>query len=131
MRISEYKKQIVERDPLLAKRLESDISHQIGKMLIRARLLRGVTQERLAELAKTKQPSIARIESGSQMPSLSFLEKVVNSMGYTLLPPRIAELDESSGVRINYGSGQTTSHNAIKSYFDTVSLGAQNRCLSN
>lgn len=105
MRISDYKKQISSQDPALAKKLERDIPHQIGKMLIQARLLKGITQEKLAKLVDTKQPSIARIEGGSQAPSLSFLQKIVEAMGYTLLPPRIAELEQLDEMRIDYGQG--------------------------
>ena len=47
----------------------------------RLRVMRGLTQERLAELVGTKQSSIARLESGSTQPSLSFLRRVVEAMG--------------------------------------------------
>ena len=47
----------------------------------RLRILRGLTQEQLAERAGTKQPSIARLESGRMEPSLSFLRRVVEAMG--------------------------------------------------
>ena len=105
MRISDYKKQISIEDKELAKKLERDISHQIGKMLIQARLLKGVTQEGLANLVKTKQPSIARIEGGSTVPSLRFLQKIVEAMDYTLLPPRIAELEELNTTIVDYSPG--------------------------
>ena len=105
MKLSDYRKELTQQDSELAVRLERDISHQIGKMIVRARLLRGVTQEGLAKLAETQQPSIARMESGSSVPSLSFLKKVVEAMGYTLLPPRIAELEELDSIHINRDSG--------------------------
>jgi transcriptional regulator with XRE-family HTH domain len=47
----------------------------------RLRILRGLTQEQLATLAGTKQPSIARLESGKMEPRLSFLRRVVEAMG--------------------------------------------------
>jgi DNA-binding XRE family transcriptional regulator len=49
--------------------------------IARLRILRGLTQEQLAELADTKQPSIARLESGTSTPSLSFLRKVAAALG--------------------------------------------------
>lgn len=47
-----------------------------GYQIARLRIARGLTQAQLAELVGTRQPSIARIESGKSLPSLSFLERV-------------------------------------------------------
>jgi DNA-binding XRE family transcriptional regulator len=47
-----------------------------GYQIARLRIARGLTQTQLAELVGTRQPSIARIESGKSLPSLSFLERV-------------------------------------------------------
>ena len=44
------------------------------------RIEKGLTQEQLADLLGTKQPSIARIESGKSLPSLSFLKRVVEAL---------------------------------------------------
>ena len=76
------------------KKLQRDMPHQIGKMLVEARILKGITQEELAKLADTKQPSIARIENGGKAPSLSFLQRIVEAMSFTLIPPKIAELEK-------------------------------------
>jgi len=46
----------------------------------RLRILRGLTQEQLAELVGTRQPSIARLESGKAEPRLSFLRRVVEAL---------------------------------------------------
>lgn len=57
----------------------------------RLRILQGLTQEQLAKMADTKQPSIARLESGKMEPRLSFLRRVVEAMGGRLevqiIPP--------------------------------------------
>lgn len=50
----------------------------------RLRLRRGLTQKQLADLVGTKQPSIARLESGQVAPRLSFLKRVVEALGGTL-----------------------------------------------
>jgi transcriptional regulator with XRE-family HTH domain len=47
----------------------------------RLRTMRGLTQEQLAEMVGTKQPSIARLESGKMEPRLSFLRRVVEALG--------------------------------------------------
>ena len=47
-----------------------------GYQIARLRIQRGLTQAQLAELVGTRQPSIARLESGQSHPSLSFLQRV-------------------------------------------------------
>jgi len=49
-----------------------------GYQIARLRIARGLTQAQLAELVGTRQPSIARIENGNTLPSLSFLERVAS-----------------------------------------------------
>jgi len=39
-----------------------------------------LTQTQLAELVGTRQPSIARLENGSSVPSISFLKKVAAAL---------------------------------------------------
>ncbi len=58
--------------------------YAIISQLISARLKRGMTQKQIAEKMGTKQSAIARLESGNSNPSISFLEKVANVMGYKL-----------------------------------------------
>ena len=55
-------------------------AYQVARLRIR----RGLSQKQLAELVGTKQPSIARLESGQVAPRLSFLKRVVEAMGGTL-----------------------------------------------
>ena len=66
-----------EQDPdFVAESLELEIGYQIARL----RILQGLTQEELAERVGTRQPSIARLESGRSLPSLSFLEKVAEAL---------------------------------------------------
>lgn len=50
--------------------------------LISARTKKGITQKELAQKIGTKQSAIARFESGNVNPSLGFLEKMAEVMGY-------------------------------------------------
>jgi len=52
-----------------------------GFQIARIRILRGLTQKQLADLVGTKQSSIARLESGSSEPRLSFLRRVIQALG--------------------------------------------------
>jgi len=51
-----------------------------GYQVTRLRMLRGLTQAQLAEMVGTRQPSIARLENGTSVPSLSFLQKVAAAL---------------------------------------------------
>ena len=51
-----------------------------GYQIARLRIKLGLTQNQLAEMVGTKQPSIARLENGESSPSLSFLEKVAEAL---------------------------------------------------
>ena len=52
-----------------------------AKQVGRLRMLRGWTQEDLAQRASTRWSSIARLESGGKEPSLSFLRRVARTPG--------------------------------------------------
>jgi DNA-binding XRE family transcriptional regulator len=52
-----------------------------GYQIARLRILHGLTQAQLADLVGTRQPSIARLENGTSLPSISFLQKVATALG--------------------------------------------------
>jgi transcriptional regulator with XRE-family HTH domain len=56
---------------------ELEPAYQVARL----RIMRGLTQEQLAQMVGTKQPSIARLESGSVVPRLDFLRRVVEALG--------------------------------------------------
>jgi DNA-binding XRE family transcriptional regulator len=68
-----------------------------GYQVTRLRLLRGLTQEQLAELVGTKQSSIARLESGVAAPSLSFLTKVAAALG-ARVEVRLTPIDQPASA---------------------------------
>jgi DNA-binding XRE family transcriptional regulator len=51
-----------------------------GYQVARLRIRRGLTQAQLAEMVGTRQPSIARLENGSSVPSLSFLDRIATAL---------------------------------------------------
>lgn len=53
---------------------------EAGYQIARLRLQRGLTQAQLAEMVGTRQPSIARLENGSSVPSLSFLDRIAEAL---------------------------------------------------
>lgn len=52
--------------------------------LISTRVKKGLTQKEVAKKIGTKQSAIARLESGNVNPSLEFLQKFAQVMGYKL-----------------------------------------------
>ncbi len=80
MNWKEHKKKLLE-DPEFRKEYEAlEPEYKLASALIRLRLAKGLTQEQLAKLLDTKQESIARLESGSSLPSLSTVKKVANAL---------------------------------------------------
>jgi transcriptional regulator with XRE-family HTH domain len=80
MNWKEHKKKLLE-DPEFRKEYEAlEPEYKLASSLIRLRLAKGLTQEQLAKLLNTKQESIARLESGSSLPSLSTVRKVADAL---------------------------------------------------
>ncbi len=76
----EHKKRLL-KDPEFRKEYEVlEPEYKLASDLIRLRLAKGLTQEQLAKLLNTKQESIARLESGGSLPSLSTVRKVANML---------------------------------------------------
>ena len=63
---------------------ESDNRVAIIVAMIEARREKKLSQEQLEELSGVKQSAIARLESGSQMPSLATLVKLLTPLGKKL-----------------------------------------------
>jgi ribosome-binding protein aMBF1 (putative translation factor) len=58
---------------------------QFARDLKQAREVRGISQSQLAQLVGTKQPSIARLESGRVTPRIDLLQKIANALGMKLV----------------------------------------------
>ncbi len=86
MELEDLKEKLNISDEAITK-LKKDLGYQIGTQVELARIMRGMTQAKLAELLKTKQPSIARVESGQSLPSLSFLKRIADALETELIPP--------------------------------------------
>lgn len=54
------------------------------QIIIEKRTKQGLTQKDLARKVGTKQSSIARFESGSYNPTISFLQKIADALGVQL-----------------------------------------------
>lgn len=59
---------------------ELEPAYQVARL----RIMRGLTQQQVADLVGTSQSSIARLESGKELPRLSFLQRVVRALDGSL-----------------------------------------------
>ena len=76
----EHKKRLM-RDPEFRAEYEAlELEYRLAGALIQLRLSKGLTQQQLAERLHTKQASIARLESGSSLPSLSTVRRVAEAL---------------------------------------------------
>ena len=86
-----HKKQLM-KDPEFRKGYEAlEPEYKLAAALIRLRLSKGLTQGELASVLNTKQASIARLESGNSLPSLTMVKKVAEALDAELeikLQPR-------------------------------------------
>jgi len=56
----------------------------IGYLILKARASAGLTQRELAERIGSSQPTVARWESGAQLPSVRSLTKIAEATGFHL-----------------------------------------------
>lgn len=77
MKWEEFKKKRFEEYPELKEEYDKlELEYRIIAQIIELRKKKKITQKQLAELVNTKQPSIARLESGEYNPTLDFLKKI-------------------------------------------------------
>lgn len=95
----EHKKRLLQ-DPEFREQYEAlEPEYQLAAALIRLRLAKGLTQEELASLLHTKQESIARLESGSSLPSLSMVKRVADALDADL-EIKLQPKQQSGGSRV-------------------------------
>lgn len=73
------------KDPVFRAIWEANaVKREITKTIIGERIQRKLSQKELARRAGLKQPSLARVESGGMMPSLTTLTKLAKAFGKRL-----------------------------------------------
>ncbi len=85
MKWEDFKKKRFEEDSELKKEYDKlALEYKIISQIIDLRNKKKLSQKQLAELLNTKQPSIARLESGDYNPSIDFLKKIAEVLGAEL-----------------------------------------------
>lgn len=93
--VLEYIEARARKEPAFREALQ-DASEQIefARYLRQIREKRGISQTQLAEMIGTKQPAIARLESGSVVPRIELLQRLAKALSMKLeirLVPREPE----------------------------------------
>ena len=74
------------KDPEFVKEMaKQEPEYQLARSLIKARIMKNLTQAQLAKKAKTNQASISRLEWASSKPSLSLLRKIASALDANLI----------------------------------------------
>lgn len=77
-------KQLLLKKPAFAREYQAlEPEFQIARSVIEARILRGLTQQQLAQKLKTRQSVISRLESGQSAASLSLLKRLATALETT------------------------------------------------
>lgn len=85
MKLQDYKKQLLKSRKFKEEYNKYDLAFEISQMLIEARIIKGITQEKLAKMIGTRQSGIARAENGSYLPSLTFLDGIARAFKTNLI----------------------------------------------
>lgn len=98
MDIKTFRQKLLQNKKIKERSFKRDLAYQIGKMVIESRIIKGLTQEELAKRIGTKQASIARLERGKSLPSLTFLDKIAGAYNSYLIAPKFAFMEEIRAI---------------------------------
>jgi transcriptional regulator with XRE-family HTH domain len=107
MKLREFKHKLLQNPEIKEEFSKYDLALEISEMLIKARIIKGMTQDKLAHLMHTKQESISRAEKGNHLPSLSFLQKIASALNAQLK----VYFDFTHKGKIDYTYSAKNSHN--------------------
>lgn len=114
MKLKDFQRKLLKDQKYNDEYYKYDLAFEVGQMLIEARIIKGITQEKLAAMIETKQTSIARAENGKHLPSLSFLQKLAVAFGTYLTCPRFGFMVKN--VELNHHA------NSVKQEDQGISL---------
>ncbi len=72
----EFEKELFKQPGFKEAQEETRLEYEIARVLIKARLEKGLTQAEVARRMNTKQSVISRVENARTMPSLAFLKRL-------------------------------------------------------
>lgn len=76
----ELKQKLLQNNQIKEEYNKLTSKYKLIEQILEIRLQKGITQKELANRLNTKQSAIARFESGSYNPTLSFLQELVKAL---------------------------------------------------
>lgn len=80
----EYEKKLLKKPGVRKALKDSELEYEIARAIIEARVSKGLTQKELAAALHTRQSVISRVENAKTTPSLAFLKRLADVLGYSL-----------------------------------------------
>ncbi len=80
----DFEKELLARPGFKEALEETRLEYEIARVLIKARLEKGLTQAEIARRMNTKQSVISRVENARTMPSLAFLKRLATVLDASL-----------------------------------------------
>ena len=82
--LKQFKKEVFKKPGVRKAYIEMQPEFKIIRALIISRNKKGMSQRKLADKIGVTQSALARFESGSTNPTLSFLQKITSGLGLEL-----------------------------------------------
>lgn len=102
MKFKDFKEKLLKKTDFYDEYHSRDLLFEVSGMIAKARILKGLTQEKLAKLMNKKQSSIARAENGSHLPSLGYLQEMAEAMNTYLIPPKFGFMESDFTIYVQY-----------------------------
>lgn len=80
----DFEKELLAKPGFKEALKETDLEYQIARVIVEARVKKGMTQEDLAKVMNTKQSVISRVENAKTVPTLSFLKRLAQVFNASL-----------------------------------------------
>lgn len=80
----DYEQKLLKKPGVRKALKDSRLEYEIARAIIEARTVKGYTQKELAAALHTKQSVISRVENAKTIPSLAFLKRLADVLGYSL-----------------------------------------------
>jgi len=80
----DFEKELLARPGFKEALAETRLEYEIARVLIKARIEKGLTQAEVARLMNTKQSVISRVENARTTPSLAFLKRLATVLDASL-----------------------------------------------
>jgi transcriptional regulator with XRE-family HTH domain len=98
IKLSEVRAKVLAKPDVAAEYEAMRDEFQMARLLILMRKASGFTQQELADRSGMKQPQLARLEAGKQMPRLDTLATLAAQAGYDLQIEFVPKASSVSGL---------------------------------